>query len=601
MYIKRYVSMFICIMASCLAAIAIPAQKGVWRNIVLADGSIVRAELCGDEHLSFFQDAAEQCYYKADNGHYQMLDYGQLTILNEKATAKRAGINDERQRRVAKEHLNGSQKGLIILVNFADNTFQEGHDRAFFERFANEKGFNEGRFHGSVHDYFYDQSRGKFDLSFDVVGPFTLSHDIEWYGHHYGLMSDARTGTMIKEACTLADPYVDYKDYDWDGDGQVEQVFVLYAGFGEADGGDENTIWPQESTLSQLIKTPLTADDVVIDVFGCANELSGVRAYDANGKAYYTGEGRICGIGSICHEYSHCLGFPDTYAVTGNGLGMSFWDIMSSGNYLDNSYCPAGYTSWERWTAGWLEPIELTETKQVDNMRPLTQDGDSYIIYLDNPDRTEYLLLESRQPMGWDSYLYNHGLLIMHVDYKESFWTKNTVNGVSYHQRMTIENADNDTTQYQQSKWGDIYPYDPNAIWGKYVTENHPTVKSLLEYLNQRDGCTYNTFYNNELSQTSKPAIWQFNGTHQKQPVEGRAIRNIIKRDDLSVSFTFEKTSTDGIADVPCSGTTDTHYYSLTGHRLASPQPGITIMRSNNGTIRKILSKNINRLGNGNN
>ena len=128
-------------------------------------------------------------------------------------------------------------------------------------------------------------------------------------------------------------------------------------------------------------------------------------------------------------------------------------------------------------------------------MRPLAQDGDSYIIYLDNPDRTEYLLLESRQPMGWDSYLYNHGLLIMHVDYKESFWTKNTVNGVSYHQRMTIENADNDTTQYQQSKWGDIYPYDPNAIWGKYVTENHPTVKSLLEYLNQRDGCTYNTFF----------------------------------------------------------------------------------------------------------
>jgi hypothetical protein len=37
---------------------------------------------------------------------------------------------------------------------------------------------------------------------------------------------------MVAQACQLADPDVNYADTDWDGDGYVDQVYVMYAVWG---------------------------------------------------------------------------------------------------------------------------------------------------------------------------------------------------------------------------------------------------------------------------------------------------------------------------------------------------------------------------------
>lgn len=209
----------------------------------------------------------------------------------------------------------GTKKGLVILVQFSDKSFTnpanvltlgsgEKTIKALYTDMLNKEGYTDKKTGaiGSVHDYFKDQSNGKFDLSFDVVGPITLSHSYSYYGEHTDNDNDANAPQMIIDACKAVKDSVDFSRYDWDGDGEVEQVYVVYAGEGEATGGDANTVWPHKYNLSAVGKS-LSYNGVKIDTYACSNEV--IRA-EVNGKTrtYYMG------IGTICHEFSHCLGLP---------------------------------------------------------------------------------------------------------------------------------------------------------------------------------------------------------------------------------------------------------------------------------------------------
>ena len=125
----------------------------------------------------------------------------------------------------------------------------------------------------------------------------------------------------------------------------------------------------------------------------------------------------IEGIGTICHEFTHCLGLPDIYDTAyGGGYGMGYWDLMNSGSYNSNGYIPAGFTSYEKMYCGWSQPIELKNDTVITGMKPLSEGGESYIIYND-ANRNEYYLLENRQKTGWDAGIPGNGLLVIHVDY----------------------------------------------------------------------------------------------------------------------------------------------------------------------------------------
>ena len=56
---------------------------------------------------------------------------------------------------------------------------------------------------------------------------------------------------MVIEAVNRAKSSVsNWEQYDWDGDKKVDQVMIIYAGEGEASGGDASTIWPHEYNLA---------------------------------------------------------------------------------------------------------------------------------------------------------------------------------------------------------------------------------------------------------------------------------------------------------------------------------------------------------------
>ena len=488
---------------------AVPAKRGLQRSITTPDGRVITATLVGDEHGHYWLGSdgkAYQAYTDADRELYRIVD---ASAIRANAAQRRQAVNSERMRKLPKQRVEalgdyrGQKRGLIILVNYKDVSFKAANNKAYYERVANEVNFQDGKFVGSMYDYFYAQSRGVFELNFDVVGPVKVSQNRSYYGSNDSSGDDKHPAQMVSEAVKLADEYVNYADYDWNGDGWVDQVYVVYAGKGEADSGISYTVWPHAWSLSSAGHFgdgdgALYLDGVYIDSYACGEELDGSTS-------------QIAGLGTMCHEFSHCLGYPDFYDTDySGGQGMGDWDLMDHGSYNNGGYQPAGYTSYERWMAGWEQPIPLTKSTTVTGMKGLQDGGESYIIY--NPgNNDEYYLLENRTLSGWDASLPGNGLLILHVDYDAAAWESNTPNDDKSHQRMTWVPADG---TYQTSYYGGIST-------GGQATDPYP-------YGN-----------NNSFNKDSSPAATLYNKNDDGTYYLNVSVEDITLADDGTISFNF--------------------------------------------------------------
>ena len=543
--------MLLALLALCVSAA--PAKPGTRKVLTLADGSAVTALLVGDEHGHYWLAEDGQAYLAVDGSEvYSPVDAEQI---KSKAQQKRNQANTRRMRRMAPRRvgevggISGTKKGLIILVNFSNVSFKDENNNALYQLIANQANFSQGNFKGSMFDYFNAQSDGQFQLTFDVVGPVTVSKTQSYYGSNDTSGNDKHPAAMVIEALQLADSEVNYADYDWDKNGEVEQVYVVYAGKGEADGGAANTIWPHEWTLSSAKSYgdgtgAQTMDGVKIDTYACGAELNGLT-------------GSIAGIGTMCHEFSHCLGYPDFYDTDySGGQGMGSWDLMDGGSYNGDGYRPAGYTSYERWVAGWKTPVELTSTRQVNNLKSLQDGGESYIIY--NPGNSnEYFLLENRQKRGWDADLPGAGLLILHVDYSASAWKNNTPNDDPSHQRMTWIPADNQYqyTTYEDTKYyteagmaNDPYPYGSINSFGKTTT---PAAKLFNKN-------TDNTYYLN----TSVENITQNSDTYKTVSFKYKGLTTIAAPTFSPAAGRYDEAQT---VSISCTAEGAVIYYTLDG------------------------------------
>ena len=63
-----------------------------------------------------------------------------------------------------------------------------------------------------------------------------------------------------------ADATFDFSKCDNDGDGEVEFVYCIYAGYSESYGADENTIWPHQWEL-RAESGSIKVDGVLLDGF----------------------------------------------------------------------------------------------------------------------------------------------------------------------------------------------------------------------------------------------------------------------------------------------------------------------------------------------
>lgn len=504
---KRILS-FASLVLFTVCMMAVPAQRRPFQAR-FADGSPVTVCLTGDEFYHCYVDEEGNELVRLADGRFSRVQSPWLSAARRASGQQRRAMAYARRSAKAEAArragtFKGTKKGLVILVSYTDVKIQEKHTREVFDAMFNKEGYSDNGHMGSVRDYFKAQSYGQFEIDFDVVGPYTLEHEMKYYGQNDPRQNndDMRVGTMIAEAVRLADNDVNYKNYDWDGDGEVDQVFVVYAGYGEASGdGLDDCIWPVEWWLSSSdYGRTLRMDGVTVNQFACSGELHGDSGT------------QLGGIGTACHEFSHCLGLPDFYDTKEVNYGLNTWSVMDYGCYngtIDSqgytyANIPCGYTSYERMACGWLEPTELAEGRNVRGMKALVEAPEAYIVYND-ANRNEYYLLENRQLTSWDSGLGGHGMLVLHVDYSASVWDSNEVNVDKNRQRCTVIAADNSYVLSSRDIAGDPYP---------------------------------GTSKNTSLTDTSKPAAILYNAATDGRKLMGKPIEE-IKESDGVISFFF--------------------------------------------------------------
>ena len=433
----------------------------------------------------------------------------------------------------------GQQKGLVILVEFSDVKFKIENPKDYYEKMLNGEDFTDYLSTGSAKQYFLENSNGQFDISFDVIGPIILDKPSTYYGENNYWGEDIRPYEMIVDACDILykEQRVNFADYDKNNDGQIDNVYVFYAGYGEADGGGLNTIWPHswEMTDAGVHKE---YDNLKLNHYACSNELQ-----------YYS-DGTIMpdGIGTFCHEFCHVMGLPDFYSTIGGGaFTPENWTLLDSGSYNNMSRTPPFLSAYERFVFGWLTPLDINSVEMI-NLQPIGDSNEAYIIHTDK--QNEYFILENRQQKDWDKYLPHHGMLVWHIDFNQRVWDNNTVNVNPRHQYIDLVEADGIPSNWTRD--GDAFP-------GLYEKT--------------------------ELSATTNPALVSWSG----KPINV-TIRNIHEDENGNINFIVGDDDTTTRIDEIISNEDDLpRYFNFQGIEVLHPAKGQILIEKKGASIRKVI------------
>lgn len=495
-----------------MSTMAVPAYRGT-AQVCQPDGSYITLRLLGDEWMNFNTTVDGYSVVKDYRGYYVYAEKknGRLqstarvahdvaersadeqallanvkkyqapemstSIADMKARIEAVGAQRRAQRR-ATQYDYSKFKGLIVLVQFNDKEFSRPDYKDILTDMVNMKdytGYDGHKMPGSVRDYFTDNSDGKFQPEFDVMGPYTVD-----FSQYDCKLDGGKCDEVLLAALDSTDVDVNFKDYDGDGDNTVDLIFFVIAGNGaNYAGNDENLWWPHQSMIwnekeSDKGGSPyVRKDGVLLWNYASSTELAG---FTNNPKSIY-----IDGIGTICHEFSHVLGLPDfydsNYEEDGESVTPGDWSIMDAGSYLNNGFTPAGYSLYERYSVGFTDEPQKIESEGSYTLDPLHLSQTGFRI--DSPEKNEFFLLENRQngQFKWDAYLPGHGLLIHRVDLSnKKVWQNNTVNADAkrnYYELVRAGGPEKANTNY------DVFPGQ-----GKVTTVHNSTEPANLKTWN---------------------------------------------------------------------------------------------------------------------
>ena len=511
MKIQKLASLLIVsIIGSCINLSASPAYPGLI-NFVQPDGSKISIYLKGDERVKWAETEDGYSVLFNVNGAYEyavlnsqgdMVPSGRIA----KNAAQRSPddlsflfnvpkqlIYSSSQMGMAKQIGNmmlkdgkllksfpttGDRKLLCILIGFADKPFTK--TQLDFDNLFNQAVYTVNGATGSVSKFFKESSYNQLNLSVTVAGPYTALNTVAYYGGNDSSGDDLRPRELVTEAVNLADPYVNYADFDNDLDGAVDGVYVIYAGYGEESGGSPNYIWAHAWSIPTV-----THDGKTISRYSCSPELAG------SSGSYITN------IGVICHEYGHILGasdFYDTnYATDGQYPGTGNWDLQSNGSWNNSGKTPAQPNAYTKcYVYNWATATNITTLSSPITIQNSSVQNTGSFFRMNSATNNEYFLFENRQQVGFDASLPGHGMLVYHVDGDYIASHSGSINSGS-HQGMYIVSA--------------------NSIKGNGVTIS---AQSLIN----TNGCTFpGTLPNYTFTDASTPHSNSWAGANTKIPI----------------------------------------------------------------------------------
>ena len=505
---KQLLLLFIILAHAIGTALAVPADPTPV-VVVQPDGSRLTISLRGDEYLSFYTTADGYTILKGDDGYwfYADIQNGQLTATQRRAhdvpqrtaeeqawltaigktlvpqmSAKNAQERSQemQQRRNARKKLfDGTSianikdfTGLIILVEYNDQPFSDGftafaRDMADKENYTGYDDTYYGRFTGSVRDYFRDNSNGQFTPRFNVVGPVKIDYSRLMGRHHHDVTTRA--------AILAAQDLIDFSQYAHNG--EVDMIYFIFSGHDSSyPGNNEELLWAHASNIydpDNELAAIKKRDGVTFGRYACSTELLGQESTVIR-----------CGIGTICHEFSHLLGLPDLYDINYADDGQSVhphkWSVMAGGNHLNNGRTPCGYGLYERYAAGFAKPGTINMTGMY-TLREINSSNTGFRI--NSGVENEFFLLENRQQTSkWDKYLPGHGMLVFRVDSTDaSIWTSNNVNRYAsrnYYEMLRAVKGELDDSGFPKCLGSDPFP----GSYGVTTLNNTSSPANLLSF-----------------------------------------------------------------------------------------------------------------------
>ena len=237
------------------------------------------------------------------------------------------------------------------------------------------------------------------------------------------------TGKLVADAVVLADPEIDYSDFDTDKDGVVDFFMAVFAGCG-GNGASQlaacsdapsdllpyDNIWPHSSSLESYFTDPetglsgITTDDQLKDLEGrplywtddsyrkMTTKKTPRKVFVRVGPYNVNPETAIDAASVISHEYGHSLGLPDYYSLGGRET-YGDWNLMAT----DKSQNMDGYGRQE---LGWVVPQVLKpgKKKTVKNWKDSKQNTGR--IHWRTPSGKKYTLKNGRDGIVRNSEMY---------------------------------------------------------------------------------------------------------------------------------------------------------------------------------------------------
>lgn len=396
------------------------------------DGRRVLLHVRGDEHFNWLEDADGYTVVRHDGAYvYATRDAGgrlaptahavgranpaavglgrrvlpspEVRPVSEISALPQEAIAPEAPHPVA---VTGTVRNLVIIMRFADHQTRPVPSNQDVSTIFNAVGGHPTLAPtGSVRDLYRENSYGALTLDSTVVGWVTLPRTESYYaGGASGLTTSV--WEAIRDALNAADPLIDFAQFDRDGDGYVDAIAFIHSGYGAEWGGQDaygadykNRIWSHKWS----IPTWTSAEGVNVSPYHISPGLWGTAGSQP---------GRI---GVIAHETGHFLGLPDLYDTNGGGEGIGSYCLMAnSWGFTSDQLNPPHLSAWSKIALGWINPTPLTASGTY--FAPQVESNATVFKITSGYPAGEYLLVENRQPIGFERTMPQGGLAVWHVD-----------------------------------------------------------------------------------------------------------------------------------------------------------------------------------------
>jgi len=323
-----------------------------------------------------------------------------------------------RKRRPKPSYRRGRYRLLVVPVRFADHSDRPVPTRRQLDVLYNSDKRNaELAPTGSLRTIYHEQSDTKFDLR-SIIAPrwIDLPNPEAYYADEDGGRVDRiKMDELMHFVLDDLDADGDF-NFDRGGRGQFIGVNIVMSGYGAEFGGtDCNTgassterLWSHQWQTAEW--TSAKEAGVKFNKYALTSAFWGTCGYTLQKLL------------PIYHETLHLAGLRDLYYMNGDGYaGVGAWDVMGDAYGFDRRAQVGMLSAYSRIKLGWCQETQIKANGRY-ILEPTSTSCQIYRVNVGFPHKAEYLLLESRRPVGYDSTVPEEGgLAIWHIDLRRKY------------------------------------------------------------------------------------------------------------------------------------------------------------------------------------